>query len=69
MGFTRCFNKSDSLPLYILPSQVELEVPGPGETFFADPDGVEVTVLAAFLSVLPLVPFLTILPLEIVLVS
>ena len=50
-------------------SPVELEASDPGDTFFADPEGVEVTIVVAFLSALPLVPSLTALPLEIALVS
>ena len=50
-------------------SPVELEAPDPGDTFFADPEGVEVTIVAAFLSALPLVPSSTVLPPEIALVG
>ena len=50
-----------------MPSPVEHEAPDPGDTFFADPAGVEeVTEVAAFLSALSLVPSLNVLPLDVV---
>ena len=69
VGSTRYLDISDSLLLCFLLSPVELEAPDPSDTFFADPEGVEVTIVAAFLSALPLVLSLTALPLEIVLVG
>ena len=69
MGSTRCLDMSDSLPLHFLLSPVELEAPDPGDIFFTDPEGVEVTIVAAFLSALPLVPSSTVLPPEIALVG
>ena len=69
MGSTRYLDISDSLLLCFLLSLVELEAPDPGDTFFADPEAVEVTIVVAFLSALPLVPSLTALPVEIALVS
>lgn len=68
MGSTRYLYISDLLLLCFLLSPVELEAPDPGDTF-ADPEGVEVTIVATFLSALPLVPSLTALPLEIALVG
>jgi len=68
VGSTRYLYISDSLLLCFLLSPVEIEAPDPGDTF-ADPEGVEVTIVATFLSALPLVPSLTALPLEIALVA
>ena len=58
---------SDLLPLSVLPTPLEREASDPGDTFFADPVGVEeVTEVAAFLSALSLLPSLTVLPLDVV---